>query len=293
MDWDDYRYFTAVVEHGSVRGAAKRLGVNPSTVTRRLDRLEGELAVSLFIRSPNGLIITTEGVEVAQRTEQIAHQFRIMESTVKGRDQRISGRIRMAVPDVLASRILLSEFPVFTELYPDIDLELIPGYQNIDLQSAQADIVIRATNEPPESMIGRSYGPLALAAYATPAFQEKHKNLAAAAWVDWAGDTEVARSYDRLRQEFFANVKVAIRCDQIEMQRAAIVAGIGMGVLPCFVGDIDPDLVRLTAMPVQPGPELWILTHPASRSVRRIQVFLAFLRDTLLGQADAIASGLD
>jgi DNA-binding transcriptional LysR family regulator len=293
MDWDDYRYFVAVVERQSVRGAAGLLGVNASTVTRRLDRLEEELGVLLFIRSPRGLTITTEGVEVAQRTEQIADQFRVMASALKGRDQRIAGRIRIAVPDVLASRILLSAFPAFTMRYPDIDLELIPGYQNIDLEAAQADIVIRVTNDPPESMIGRNYGPLALAAYAAPEFKKKNVNLDAVAWVDWASESEVARFYEQLRQEFFANVKVAIRCDQIEMQRAAIVAGIGMGVLPCFVGDSDPELVRQTAMPVQPGPELWILTRPASRSVRRIQLFLAFLRDTLVDQADAFAAGLN
>ena len=76
MDWDDYRYFAALAEAGSVRGAANELGVNASTVTRRLESLETALGVSLFKRTGRGLNITTEGVEVAQRLDEVAKQLR-------------------------------------------------------------------------------------------------------------------------------------------------------------------------------------------------------------------------
>ncbi|MEE2785121.1 MAG: LysR family transcriptional regulator [Pseudomonadota bacterium] len=296
MDWDDYRYFTAVAARGSVRGAAQILGVNASTVMRRLDQLEESLGVSLFRRSPRGLAITTEGVEVAQRTDVIARQFRIMESTIKGRDQRVAGRIRIALPDVLASRLLLKDLAVFNQLYPDVDLELIPGYQSIDLDEAQADIVVRVTDSPPESMVGRRIGFVAFGAYTSGEFRRTHPDFdikRGLPWVDWAGQGEVAAHYQTLRLQYFQDVKVAIRCDQIEMQLAAILAGIGMGVLPCFIGEPDSRLERLNNMPIQPGPEIWILTHPASRSVRRIQLFLAFLRDTLAGYKDVLEAGVD
>lgn len=295
MDWDDYRIFAAVVAQGSVRGAAQTLGVNASTVTRRLDQLEAKLGVSLLIRSTRGLTITTEGVDVAQRVEAIDALINQLEIEVKGRDQRMSGRIRIALPDVLATHLLLPEFAGFTALYPDINLELLPGYQHIDLESAKVDIAIRATNDPPETMVGRRIGPIAVGAYASGASDHAGFDAArikGAAWVDWADTSEVSARYAYLRDQYFPDVKVAIRCDQIEMQRAAILANIGIGILPCFVGDADRRLVRLDVMPVEVVADLWVLTHPASRSVRRIQVLLAFLRDTLAGQAETLAVGL-
>ena len=303
MDWDDYRYFSAIVERGSVRGAAQQLGVNASTVTRRLEQLEETLGVSLFIRSNKGLAITTEGVEVAQRTEAIASQFRVMEAAVKGRDQRVAGRIRVVIPDILANRLLLPDLSVFTELYPDIDLALLPGYQALDptrvVATDRADIVVRATDTPPETMIGRRIGPVALAAYASRNFLSQQGNssdgslsLDGLPWVDWVGEGEVAQRYRKLRDRYFPQVKVAIRCDQIEMQRAALLSDIGMGILPCFVGNADARLERLQQMPIVSAPDLWILTHPASRSVRRIQLFLAFLRDTLISHAEILADGI-
>jgi DNA-binding transcriptional LysR family regulator len=295
MDWDDYRIFAAVVAQGSVRGAAQALGVNASTVTRRLDHLEAKLGVSLLIRSTSGLTITTEGVDVAQRVEAIDTLIHQMEIDVKGRDQRMSGRIRIALPDVLATHLLLPELTGFTDLYPDINLELLPGYQHIDLESAEVDIAIRATNDPPETMVGRRIGPIAVGAYALGTSEKApidSAEIKGVAWVDWADTSEVSARYAHLRDRYFPGVKVAIRCDQIEMQRAAILADIGIGILPCFVGDADRRLVRLKAMPVEVVSDLWILTHPASRSVRRIQVLLAFLRDTLAGQAEMLAVGL-
>ena len=296
MDWDDYRIFAAVVAQGSVRGAAQALSVNASTVTRRLDRLEAKLGASLFIRSTKGLAITTEGVAVAQRVEAIDELIQELENDVKGRDQRMSGRIRIALPDVLATHLLLPKFAAFTRLYPDINLELLPGYQHIDLENAKVDIAIRATNDPPEAMVGRRIGPVALAAYASQGAYQAYcdrTDSSGVFWVDWADDSEVAKRYAQLRDEYFPGVKVAIRCDQIEMQRAAILADIGIGILPCFVGEQDARLVRLRAMPVELVADLWVLTHPASRSVRRIQIFLAFLRDTLSEQAETLAVGPD
>lgn len=299
VDWDDYRYFAAIAQHGSVRGAAQGLGVNASTVTRRLEQLETTLGVSLFKRSNRGLAITTEGVEVAQLTEQIAAKFRAMEAAIQGRDQRVAGRIRVVVPDALATRLLLPELSVFTESYPDIDLQLMPGYQAQDpgalVASDVADIVIRATDHPPEAMIGRRIARVALAAFASHEFIARYDEgriPATSPWVDWTGSGEIARRYQELRATHFPDVKVAIRCDQIEMQRAALQSSIGIGLLPCFVGNADSRLVRLKQMPIVAGPTLWVLTHPASRSVRRIQLCLAFLRDTLAGHAQALAEGI-
>jgi len=285
MNWDDFRYFSAIARTASVRSAALELGVNPSTVTRRLDALERELGVLLFTRSPTGLQITAEGTEVIQRVDDVGEQLRDIESTLKGKDQRLEGRIRVAVPDVLAVNYLLEDIAPFTETYPHIDLELIPGYQNLDISQGEADVAIRATESPPQEMIGRPLTQIALAAYGSRQYVAQHQvmiSLEGAAWVDWAGAGEVVALYAEQRHSHFPGVRVHIRCDQIFMQHACIRAHMGLGILPCFIGEQDDTLMRLPHMPVIAGPMLWLLTHPDLRRARRIQVFMEFVRDAFV-----------
>lgn len=276
-DWDDFRVFATVARAGSVRGAAERLGVNPSTVTRRLDALEARLGVMLVTRSQRGLQVTPEGARVIERIEAVSSAIEDIDAELKGRDQRLAGRIRLALPDALTSRFLLPELSPFLEEYPEIELELLLGHQHMDLSRAAVDVAIRATENPPENMIGRPLGRIALAAYGGKAYVARHQALAdpaGSAWVDWASDGEVMRLYARLREEFFPGVRVQLRCDQIMMQYRAIASDMGLGLLPCVLGDGDEALLRLPQMPPQPGPGLWLLMHPDLRGVRRVQVFV-------------------
>lgn len=294
MDWDDFRFFSAVARNGSVRGAAQQLAVNPSTVTRRLDALETQLGVLLFTRSQKGLQITPEGAEVVQRIDQVGAQLHDIEAQLKGRDQRLEGRIRVAVPDVLAVHFLLADLAPFTEQYPGIELELIPGYQSLDIAQGEADVAIRATEAPPEDMVGRVLTNVAVAAYGSKKFVAEHQVLVdyhGASWVDWAASGEVMTLYAMLRDEFFAGVHVHIRCDQVLVQHAVIRQHMGLGILPCVLGDGDAELMRLPHMPVQTGPTLWLLTHPDLRGARRLQVFIEFVRD-IFARREAELSGI-
>ena len=221
MDWDDYRFMESIARQGSVRGAAQALGVNASTVTRRLEGLEQRLGVLLFSRSQQGLKITDEGVEVVERLQQIGDQLRDIEVSLKGRNQRLEGRIRLAIPDVLAVNFLLSELAEFTNTYPRIDLELMPGYQNLDLARGETDIAIRATETPPEAMVGRPLARVALAAYGSRRYVEHIGDVgdgSGAAWVDWAAPGEVMTLYGQLRElyaraahKFFAKYSTVMR----------------------------------------------------------------------------------
>jgi len=106
LDWDDFKYFTAVAAEGSVRGAATRLGVHASTVTRRLDQFERRLGVTLFNRSQQGLTITPEGAGVIERVDRIAEELGDIERFLVGKDQSLAGRVRITLPDVIAVSFL-------------------------------------------------------------------------------------------------------------------------------------------------------------------------------------------
>jgi DNA-binding transcriptional LysR family regulator len=291
LDWDDFRYFSAVAHSGSVRGAATELGVNPSTVTRRLDALERHLGVLLFARTAHGLQITAEGSGVIGEVDAVADRLGAIESVLIGTDQRLAGCIRIAVPDVFAVRFLLADLAPFIAQYPEIDLQIIPAFQNLTLVPGQIDVAIYATDNPPQDMVGRPLNHIALAAYGSSVVLDGLGGVSAtladtgelaAAWVDWAAKGEVMAMYADLRERYFPNVHVQLRCDQVLMQHACLRAHMGVGILPCYLGDADATLLRLEHMPVQQGPTLWLLTHPDLRRTRRVQLLMEYVREVFV-----------
>ena len=165
MDWDDYKFFSTIASTRSVRSAAEVLGVNPSTVSRRLENFEDRLGVPLFTRSQRGLTITPEGAEVIAQVDKVASDLSNIEGMLAGKDQRLSGQIRVVIPEVIALSLLVREIDRFMEEYPDIQVELIPSHQKMNIMNRDADILIEATDHPSENLIGRSLSPVAIAAY--------------------------------------------------------------------------------------------------------------------------------
>jgi len=301
MNWDDFRYFAAVARAGSVRGAAGELQVNPSTVTRRLEALESRLGVSLFLRTNAGLQITAEGADVAQQIDALGEQLSQLDAQLQGLNQRLAGKIRLAVPDVLAVGFVLADLAQFCAQHDEIELEIIPVHGNLDIANADVDVAVLATETPPDSMIGRPLYQVAVAAYGSRKYIAEHNALdpspgegQSLAWIDWAARGEVMSFYASLRQRYFAQSRVRIRCDQVFMQQTCIRVHMGVGLLPCFLSsdqELWPEseqLLRLPQMPVQKSPTLWLLTHPELRNARRVQLLVSFLRDIFSTRRQAL-----
>ena len=123
MDWDDVKYFSVVARTGSVRAAANELGVAASTVTRRLDHLEQRLGVVLLNRTPRGLSLTAAGDEVVAQVSQVESQLGQIELQLKGKDQRLAGTVRLAIPDAIAVSFLMEDLVRFNEQYPEIEIK--------------------------------------------------------------------------------------------------------------------------------------------------------------------------
>jgi DNA-binding transcriptional LysR family regulator len=251
----------------------------------------------LFIRTGTGLKITPEGAEFARRIDALGAQLQKIDAQMQGRDQRLEGKIRVALPDVLAVSFVLAELAEFCHQYPDIELEILPVHQNLDVANVDVDVAILATENPPESMVGRPLYKVALAAYGSRKYvaeldpQNDGRELA---WVDWAGHGEVMSFYASLREAYFPQARVHIRCDQVFMQQTCVRAHMGVGLLPCYLSADtthwlhDEQLVQLPQMPVQKSPTLWLLTHPELRSARRVQLLVAFIRDLFSRRQSAL-----
>ena len=290
VDWDDYQYLLRIAQMGSVRGAAQQLGVNASTVTRRLEAVEDRLGVVLFSRSQRGLTMTSQGREVVERLKLLQTQIEDIELSLKGSDDRMQGRIRVAVSDDVAAWCVLPGAPPFLRQYPGIELVLEDDLNFARLAAGSVDVVVAATDTPPEEMIARPVGQVLVGGYASRELIDEVggvERIGYAPWVDWASTAPLAAFCRGLRSAQFERTRVQLRCDQVLLQLAAIEAGIGAGVLPTALISGSRDLLALPQIPVQSGPMMWLITHPDFRAARRVQEITRYLRGLFVERSAA------
>ena len=143
IDWDDVRYFLAVARGGSVRAAAGRLGVNHSTVLRRIAQLEERLGAHMFEKLPSGYRLTAAGEEVLELANQMEASSHQLETRVFGRDQSVRGLLRVTLTPTLATHLLMPDFADFARLYPDIEMEILSSGELANLTNREADVAVR------------------------------------------------------------------------------------------------------------------------------------------------------
>ncbi len=143
IDWDDVRYFLAVARGGSVRAAAERLGVNHSTVLRRIAQLEERLGVHMFEKLPSGYRLTAAGEEVLEFADQMETSSHQLETRVFGRDENVRGLLRVTLAPPLATHLLMPDFADFARLHPDIEMDILSSGELANLTNREADVAIR------------------------------------------------------------------------------------------------------------------------------------------------------
>ena len=143
IDWEDVRYFLAVARGGSVRAAAERLGVNHSTVLRRIAQLEERLGAHMFEKLPSGYRLTAAGEEVLEFADQMEASSHLLETRVFGRDQSVRGLLRVTLAPTLATHLLMPDFTDFARLHPDIEMEILSSGELANLTNLEADVAIR------------------------------------------------------------------------------------------------------------------------------------------------------
>lgn len=277
LDWNDLRYVLAVANAGSLAGAARKLGVNHTTVLRRVSAFEKQLGLRLFERLPTGYVLTAGGEGLIAAARDIDDTVTTLERKLAGQDLRLSGTVRVTTTDTLMGSILPEILAEFRESYQGIQLEIAVSNVMFNLTKRDADVAIRPANDPPETLIGRRVAKIAFAIYGSPQYLAKHKakHLADYRWVgpdDSLADTSVARW---MRSELTAS-EITLRADSLLGLREAAQAGLGLVALPCYLGDTAPNLVRVHRPIAEMETALWILTHEDLRHTARIRAFTEF-----------------
>ena len=286
MDWDDLKIFTAVAHGGSVRAAARQLGIHHSTVARRLDHFEKRVGAVMFNRTPDGLRLSADGQLVLLQAEQVEGQIDDIERVLVGRNQRLEGHVRITFPEPVATGFLMRDLGRFVEAYPGISLDFIGSYEALSLTRGEADVAVRVTDTPPEHLVGRKLGSFAVAVYASHEYLAKHdpdRHPETCNWVDW----NVGRSVsEAVRARSFPAVPSRTRSPNAVLQLAAVEAGVGITALPCALGDVHAGLVRLSEPTI--AHEIWVLTHPDLRNAARVRVVIGCIVDSFRRHEDLL-----
>ena len=292
MDWDNLRIFLALAREKSVRAAATMLGVSHSTVSRRIDGFEHDLGVRLFERLPEGYVLTPFGEDMMQTARRLEDAVNGLERRVLGQDARLRGDLRVTMPDLLAAKLLMPDLVAFGERYPDINMEVAISYTPFDLGRREADVAIRITREPPETLVGRKVITYARATYASVDYLARHDPEHAPESVTWIGWDDRSRHPRWVRESSFPNAAVRGRLNNAMVQLAAAKAGMGLAMLPCFMGDTETDLRRVPPGHPEPAWDIWILTHEDLRATARVRAFMDFMAEAFLSHRDLLEGRL-
>jgi len=285
MDWDDVRVFLAVARHGSLRAAGRALGLSQPTIGRRLAAFEAAFGgPTLFDRLPEGLRLNAVGEQLVPAAESLERAALMLERRRAAASAELCGTVRVSVGEWAAgflARCLSDKGP--TTLPPGITLELVESRQTANLARREADLAVR--HHPPESgdLYVAKVGTFACSVY-------RRVGSVGDAWVTY---TEEQAHYATARwvQQQIEKTEgvVALRASNMTMQHAAIRAGSGRGILPCFAADDDPLLERLTSPVPEIAAEYSVIVHRDLRRAVCVRAVMDWVRRAFAEHRDALA----
>ena len=290
LPWSDLQLLGAVAEARTLPAAASRLGLDHSTVFRRLRQIEAALGIPVFERTPQGYVPTAAGTGLVALADQVAGQLADTLRRLSGQIPEPEGEVRIATSDALLCNLLMPLLAAFQEQCPRVRLDIVTGNVPLNLSRRDADVAIRATAAPPDTLVGRKVARIAWAPYAARSLvgaQDLAGLLHTGRWVGFGDALAGLAGAARLRA--LPPERVASRFDTVSGIRAAIMAGVGIGLLPCFAGDGEAALVRLSPPESTLSTDLWLLTHPDLRHAPRIRLLL----DDLAARLAALRSRIE
>ena len=287
FDWDDLRYFLAIYRAKSLARAASDLGIEDTTVGRRLSALEEKAGTKLFDRTPEGYALTPAGRAVLPRAERMEAEALALEREVSGADGRLEGSVRVTASEVLATRFIAPYIPSFARAHPNLALDLVCTNEVLSLSRREADVALRLSQPREEDVITKELSPIPLALYASKAYVDAH-GLPEAPERTLAGNTVIlfaATRHFRWENDWFepraVEARIALRSDSVSSIVSATMAGLGIALLPRAVADPEPTLVRIETETTPRPRIIWQTIHRDMRKTARVRAVTDFLEKIL------------
>lgn len=286
MNWDDLRIFLAVARCGSVSGAGQQLGVQHSTVSRRLRAMEARLGVRLVERTRSGYGLTSAGEDLKITGERVEKEILGAEDILLGQDKLLKGPLRVTVVNHIAYSLLMPMFASFSAQYPEVDLQIQSSNAYISMPHREADVALRVIRTPADSLIGKKVITFASAIYGSHDYLARLEKTREAP--NWIG-TECCNFHRTWTREVCPEGNHNFTIDDTGLAHIAIKQGVGLSFLPCFIGDADKDLARYERQNAASYQlDLWMLFHEDLRHTMRVRVFRDFIINAIEAKRDLL-----
>ena len=283
FDWDHLRIFIRVARTGRLSAAAEQLKLNHTTVARRMSAFEEEVGTRLFDRTPQGVTLTNEGVELLVHAERIEHEAQTMLTRIGGQEALLSGAVRIAVPEVFGAFLVAPALSSFRDEHPEIVLELIPETRQVSLSRRDADLIVSTIRPRRGHMFINKLAEFDMGLYGAQAYFDRKgmpasaRNLRDHDFVGFIDDLLQTEDFAPLNQ-IVEDPKLSFRSSSILSQQAAILAGVVIGLLHSFAARRTPDLVPILSDEISVPRTYWTLVHADLRRVPRVRAVIRFLQ---------------
>lgn len=282
-DWGDLHFFLELARTGTLLGAARRIGVEHTTIARRLDRLEAALGAPLFDRQRTGCTLTEAGLALLPHAEAMESALLAAREDLGGQRIAAAGLVRVGAPEVFGTRLLTPALPPLLDAHPELQVELLLLPRFPSLASREVDLAV--TLSPPEGgrYVAVPFLELRYRLYASPAYLARHApirtraDLASHRFVDYAQDTPMGDAL-RYLDEIVAAPRRVFTASGMLAQCAAVEAGIGLGMMTRYVPAAGHDLVVVLPGEIDARRTLWLSAPADLLRLKRVRVVWDFLR---------------
>jgi DNA-binding transcriptional LysR family regulator len=283
FDWDDLQAFLAIARAGRLTVAAQQMGIDHSTLSRRVAALEAGIGTRLFERRSVGFVLTPEGERLiadAEAMESLAIRIR---SRLDDPSVGLTGTVRVGTPEGFGTYFLAPRIAKITAAHPDLEIELVANPRMFSLSRREADIAVSMTRPTQGRVYARKLTDYSLGVYAARSYLDTHapissrRDLADHPWIGYVEDLMWSAELDYLPQ-ISTTLVPRLRISNVISQAAALSGGAGIGVLPCFMARTDSSLVRLLAGDVELARSYWLVSHADTRDVARVKLLADFIQ---------------
>lgn len=275
INWDNLRYVLMVANKGSVSAAARELGVNRTTVLRRINTFQQDLNCRIFGHNGAGYALTPEAEKMIDAAREVENTLLNMQRQIAGRELKLEGQLRVTTTDTFMVSLLGPHLASFHRKHPHIVVEILTTPSVLSLDRRDADIAIRPTLAPDSGLVGKKLYEIRSAVYASPEFLQRDAtdDYFQQEWIGF--DTTLhATPLGAWLEARVPAEKICMRVDSLVGIRAAAENGIGLALLPCLLGDASERLARLPIDTSELKGELWLLTHPDLTRSARVNAFI-------------------
>lgn len=285
MNWDDMRLFLGLARNGRVAVAAKGLKVDPTTLIRRVKKLEDSLNCKLFELTKKGYVLTTHGSELVTYIEKAEHYFLEAQNELGDERSHLAGTIRVSVSEGFGSWFLAPLLPDFKKQYPGISIELVATSGFLNLNKREADMAILLEKPSKGLLVTQKLTDYNLYLYTHQSLINESKpqslqDLTSFNLVSYVPDLVYAPQLKFIEETALSQLS-ALRSTSINAQYQMLINGAGVGILPKFMAETQPGLVRLIENDIHIRRTFWLATHKETHSQARFQVFTHWLQENI------------